>query len=187
MNGLDELYREVILDHYRAPRNRGELERPPAHRAEGFNPLCGDEISVDLLVSDGVVEQVRIGGQGCSISQASASMMTEAIMGRPVIEVRQVVRRFKEMISLHEAGLEAGTSENGAAAERATERAGTGPTGTGPTGTGPTAGELFGAFGDLGELAALQGVVKFPVRIKCATLPWNTLVQGLDEIEAAGS
>ena len=69
MPGLEDLYREIILDHYRNPRNRGELPTPPAHRAEGFNPLCGDEIVVYLDVDDGVVSDIRIGGQGCSISQ----------------------------------------------------------------------------------------------------------------------
>ena len=77
MPGLEDLYREIILDHYRNPRNRGELETPPAHRAEGFNPLCGDEIVVYLDVDDaGRISDIKIGGQGCSISQASTSMMS---------------------------------------------------------------------------------------------------------------
>ena len=76
MPGLEDLYREIILDHYRNPRNRGELESPPARRAEGFNPLCGDEIVVTLTLDDGVITDVKIGGQGCSISQSSASMMS---------------------------------------------------------------------------------------------------------------
>ena len=78
MPDLEDLYREIILDHYRSPRNRGELDSPPAHRVEGFNPLCGDEIVVYLEVTDGVVTDVRISGQGCSISQSSASMMSSA-------------------------------------------------------------------------------------------------------------
>ena len=82
MSGLEDLYREIILDHYRSPRNRGELPSPPAARVEGFNPLCGDEIVVYLQLDDAAkgddatVTDVRIGGQGCSISQSSASMMS---------------------------------------------------------------------------------------------------------------
>src|SRR5437660_1203695 len=81
MPGLEDLYREIILDHYRNPRNRGELPSPPALRLEGFNPLCGDEIVVYLLVTDGRVADVKISGQGCSISQSSASMMSSAVKG----------------------------------------------------------------------------------------------------------
>nr|MDQ3354529.1 iron-sulfur cluster assembly scaffold protein [Actinomycetota bacterium] len=80
MAGLEDLYREIILDHYRNPRNRGELECPPARRAEGFNPLCGDEIVIYLeLDDDGRVSDLKISGQGCSISQSSASMMSQAV------------------------------------------------------------------------------------------------------------
>ena len=80
MSGLEDLYREIILDHYRSPRNRGELATPPAHKTEGFNPLCGDEIVVYVDVDDeGLVTDIKIGGQGCSISQSSASMMSAAV------------------------------------------------------------------------------------------------------------
>ena len=80
MPGLDDLYREVILDHYRSPRNQGELETPPAVRTEGFNPLCGDEVIVFVDVDDNnVITDIAIGGQGCSISQASASMMSSGV------------------------------------------------------------------------------------------------------------
>ena len=79
MPGLEDLYREIILDHYRSPRNRGELPAPPARVAQGHNPLCGDEITVYLQVDDDVVSDVRVGGQGCSISQSSASMMSQAV------------------------------------------------------------------------------------------------------------
>ena len=75
MPGLEDLYREIILDHYRNPRNRGELDAPPATRVEGFNPLCGDEVVLYLDVEGDTVRDIRIGGQGCSISQSSASMM----------------------------------------------------------------------------------------------------------------
>jgi len=160
MAGLEDLYREIILDHYRSPRNRGELPSPPAHRVEGFNPLCGDEIVVFLDVEGGVVRDVRISGQGCSISQSSASMMSAAVKGQPVSEARRLIRSFKAMMSVHEAVLD----DHGAA----------GHEGEDPSVIDPDS---------LGELAALQGVVKFPVRIKCATLSWNTLSQGLDEID----
>lgn len=154
MAGLEDLYREIILDHYRSPRNRGELPTPPAVRVEGFNPLCGDEIVLYLDVDDDVVKDVKISGQGCSISQSSASMMSAAVKGKSVQEVRSLVRSFKAMMTIHEAQLDSeGVQEE-------------------PVTVDPDS---------FGELAALQGVVKFPVRIKCATLSWNTLVQALDE------
>ena len=159
MPGLEDLYREIILDHYRAPRNRGELPAPPATRVEGFNPLCGDEVVLFLEVgADGTVTDVKTAGQGCSISQASTSMMSAAIKGKSVDEARRLIRAFKALMSIHESKLE------GADATAATEDA------------------LEGVR--LGDLEALQGVVKFPVRIKCATLAWNTLAQGLDEVGA---
>ena len=107
MAGLEDLYREIILDHYRSPRNRGELPAPPAHRVEGFNPLCGDEVVLYLQVEDGKLVDLRSGGQGCSISQSSASMMSAAIKGRTVPEVRDLIRQFKSMMSIHEASLPA--------------------------------------------------------------------------------
>jgi nitrogen fixation protein NifU and related proteins len=166
MTGLEDLYREIILDHYRSPRNRGELPTPPAQRVEGFNPLCGDEVVVYVQVQDGTVTDIRFAGQGCSISQSSASLMSAAVKGKTVEEARGLIRTFKAMMSVHEArlgdGHEASGSSNG-------------------TGDGPEA-EVADPE-SLGELAALQGVVKFPVRIKCATLSWITLAQGLDEAE----
>ena len=159
MPGLEDLYREIILDHYRSPRNRGELPAPPARRVEGYNPLCGDEIVVYLDVDDDRVADLKIGGQGCSISQSSASMMSAAVKGRTVPEARALIRAFKAMMSIHEHRLDAD-------------------------------GEVAEALAPdpevkLGDLEALQGVVKFPVRIKCATLSWNTLQQGLDELTPA--
>ncbi|MGD0313708.1 MAG: Fe-S cluster assembly sulfur transfer protein SufU [Acidimicrobiales bacterium] len=167
MPGLEDLYREIILDHYRSPRNRGELESPPARRVEGFNPLCGDEIVVTLEVDDDVVSDIKIAGTGCSISQSSASLMSAAVKGKPVPEVRELIRTFKGMMSIHESTLPS--------------------TGNGADGSGGDVESLEPEVIDvdaLGELAALQGVVKFPVRIKCATLSWNTLAQGLDETGA---
>jgi len=167
MPGLEDLYREIILDHYRSPRNRGELESPPARRVEGFNPLCGDEIVVTLEVDDGVVSDIKIAGTGCSISQSSASLMSAAVKGKPVPEVRDLIRTFKGMMSIHESTLPAAHGN------------GSGPA----TEVEPPEPEAIDVDA-LGELAALQGVVKFPVRIKCATLSWNTLSQGLDESES---
>jgi len=150
MPGLEDLYREIILDHYRTPRNRGELDTPPAVRSDGHNPLCGDEITVYLAVDgtgdDAVVSDVKISGQGCSISQSSASMMSQAVIGKSVGEVRGLLRRFKSMMSIEGIDEQPGDTDI-----------------------------------DLGDLEALQGVVKFPVRIKCAVLGWNTLAQALDD------
>jgi nitrogen fixation NifU-like protein len=153
MPGLEDLYREIILDHYRNPRNRGELESPPAQRVEGFNPLCCDEIVVFLeLDAEDRISDIRIGGQGCSISQSSASMMSAAVKGHTVGEVGDLTRAFKGMMSIHESSL------GGESAEPE---------------------DLPDV--KLGDLEALRGVVKFPVRIKCATLAWNTLAQAIDE------
>jgi len=157
---LEDLYREIILDHYRSPRNRGELVSPPATRVEGFNPLCGDEIVVYLDVVDGRVADVKIAGQGCSISQSSASMMSASIKGKSVEEARALISAFKSLMSVHERALD---KDSGSDNEPATDPE-------------PEV--------KLGDLEALQGVVKFPVRIKCATLSWNTLAQGLDEAAA---
>jgi len=158
--GLEDLYREIILDHYRSPRNRGELPVPPAHKVEGFNPLCGDEVVLYLDIDDDgeTVRDIKIEGQGCSISQASTSMMSAAVRGKSVDEVRRLIRAFKALMSIHESTL-AGEGDGS-----------------------DLAADLEGVR--LGDLEALQGVVKFPVRIKCATLAWNTLQQGIDESNA---
>ena len=153
MSSLDDLYKEIILDHYRSPRNQGELD-PPAHRCEGFNPLCGDEVIVYVSIIDQKIDDIRIGGQGCSISQASASMMTEIIMGKSISEAEKIIHAFKEMMDIYESELSGKE----------------------------TAGSSLNV--DLGDLEALQGVVKFPVRIKCATLAWNTLTQSISEIQS---
>ena len=161
MAGLEDLYREIILDHYRSPRNRGALDVPPAHKVEGFNPLCGDEVVLYLDVDPETetVRDIKIEGQGCSISQASTSMMSAAVKGKSLEEVRRLIRAFKALMSIHESKLE-GESDGA-----------------------DLAADLEGVR--LGDLEALQGVVKFPVRIKCATLAWNTLQQGLDESDSA--
>lgn len=152
MPGLEDLYREIILDHYRTPRNRGELPTPPAVMAEGHNPLCGDEITIYLLVDGETVDDVKVSGQGCSISQSSASMMSQAVKGKPIGQVRALIRRFLSMMSTDD------TIDD-------------------------TTNDTTGAAVGLGDLEALQGVVKFPVRIKCATLAWHTLRQALNEAD----
>lgn len=142
---LEELYREVILDHYRNPRNRGKLSDPDAS-ADGSNPLCGDDVHIDLALDGELIVAVGVTGQGCSISQASASMMSEAVAGRTVADAEELTARFKGMMSIEQADPGLDPERPGAA---------------------------------LGDLEALQGVRKFPVRIKCADLPWTTLTAAL--------
>ncbi len=94
---FDELYRELILQHYRRPRNRGRL--PTASlRAEGANPVCGDEVAIELEMNDGRIARAAFDGQGCSISQASASMLTEAVAGKSVAEARRLANAFERML-----------------------------------------------------------------------------------------
>src|SRR5215469_5675224 len=153
MPGLEDLYREIILDHYRNPRNRGELPSPPAYSETGFNPLCGDEITLYLQFDGDRLDDIKLTGQGCSISQSSASMMSTAVKGKNLAEARATIRKFKAMMSIHEHrldGAEDGSDDDGPLANGEPDVS-------------------------LGDLEALQGVVKFPVRIKCATLSWNTL------------
>ena len=137
---LDELYKEVILDHYRAPRNKGRLD-PHDVALERNNPLCGDEIEVFLKFDGDSVEGIAFDGKGCSISQASASMMTEKIKGLKAKEAAALAESIKAMM----------------------------------------AGEEDGDADRLGDLVSLKGVVKYPVRIKCALLGWNTFLEGLQE------
>lgn len=138
--GLDDLYREIILDHYAHPRNRGTLEQADIS-VEGANPLCGDELSFSVRLQDGVIRDVRFEGRGCSISQASASMMTGEIQGKTLSEARALVEQFKAMMRGQPSTL------------------------------------------DETDLAALAGVRKFPVRVKCATLAWVAVDQGIEEFE----
>ena len=145
MTQLDELYREVILDHYRNPRRRGTLSGEHLH-AEGNNPSCGDEFSLDIVVEGGVITDAAMQGQGCSISQASGSMMMDAIVGRSVEDVVDLMQKFKVMMTIED-------------------------------GDDPLDPERPGSV--LGDLEALQGVRKFPVRIKCADLAWTTLEDAL--------
>ncbi len=142
--GLDELYREVIIDHYRNPRHRAPLETVDAH-GEGNNPLCGDRIELDLALEGDDVVGISVRGQGCSISQASASMMSEAIVGKSRQDVAALAESFRRMMSSDDVVDE--------------DRPGS----------------------VLGDLEALRGVRRFPVRIKCANLAWATLDQALTD------
>jgi len=140
---LDELYRDIILDHYRNPRHRGHLSQPTATK-EGYNPLCGDEVTVEIRVRDGVIEDVAYVGSGCSISQSSASMMTDAVLGKRLSDVKHLIDTFTSVMR-------------------------------GSDDFDP---------GELGDLEAMTGVRKFPVRVKCATLAWHTLNDAMAEAGA---
>jgi nitrogen fixation NifU-like protein len=136
---LDDIYKEVILDHYKSPRNKRDL--PGAElQCHANNPLCGDEITVFAHVEDGTVREVTFTGAGCSISQSSASMMTEAVTGRSVEEARALAADFRGMM----------------------------------------AGEVEPDEDRFGDLVALKGIVKYPIRIKCAVLSWDVLQEALE-------
>jgi nitrogen fixation NifU-like protein len=143
MSDLTDLYQSVILDHNRRPRNKGAMEHADAH-AEGKNPLCGDQLSVWVKYDDDRIADVRFEGQGCAISQASASLMTQAVKGKTRGEALALFDRVHEMVLGH---------------------------------TPPPA----DARGPLGALAALSGVSRFPIRVKCASLAWHTLRAALAE------
>jgi nitrogen fixation NifU-like protein len=145
---LDELYRELILDHYRHPHNKGKLDG--ATHAEGYNPLCGDEIELDVELDGETIEDIAFAGRGCSISQASASMMTDAVKGASVEDASRLAEAFRTMMT------DADSEPDEA----------------------------------LGDLEAFQGVAKFPVRVKCATLAWRVLEDaikgGSESLEVKG-
>ena len=157
---LRDLYREVILDHSRKPRNYGALEG--ANRtADGFNPLCGDRLRLFLRVEDGVVEQAAFTGEGCAISTASASLLTEALPGREEAKALELVEAFRRLAS------------------------GEGEAGGDETGGGETGGDETG--GALGKLSVFSGVRDYPARVKCATLAWHTLRAALEESSAVAT
>ena len=135
---LDELYREVILDHFKSSRHSGELPGAQVH-VTGANPLCGDEVAFHLKMHHDRIEQVRFSGKGCAISQAASSMLAEQLEGKTVAQAGQLIEAMKALMQ----------------------------------------GELPNASVDLGDLEALSGVRKFPVRVKCAALSWNVVEQGL--------
>ncbi len=142
---LDDLYKEVILDHYQHPRNRGLIENPDV-ATRGHNPLCGDEIILGVKLHDDTIDEIAFSGRGCSISQASASMMTDGVKGHEIDEVRVLLAGFREMM----------------------------------TGSGSTDG-----LGENEDMEALQGVKKFPVRVKCALLPWTALEEAIQTWQSA--
>lgn len=138
---LRDLYQQVILDHSKNPRNRGEIP-PPCHHAHGDNPSCGDEIDVWLRFSgNGVIEDLKFTGQGCAISQASASMMTQKVKGKSKEQAAAMREDFRRVVM----------------------------------GDGQPVDEDA-----LGELILLEGVQKFPQRVKCAMLAWRALEQALE-------
>lgn len=144
---LDDIYKEVILDHYKNPRNKREMPEASLSCSRN-NPLCGDEITVFVRAEDDKVHEVSFVGQGCSISQSSASMMTEAVAGKPLEDVQRLIGDFRSMM----------------------------------------AGDLDPTDEGFGDLIALKGVVKYPIRIKCAVLAWEVLQEALSGGgEAAGS
>ena len=137
---LDELYKEVILDHYKSPRNKRPLADATVSLKKN-NPLCGDEITIHARVEDGKVTEVSFEGQGCSISQASASMLTESVVGKTTDGANALVTEFRSMME----------------------------------------GKAEPDEEEFGDLMALHGVVKYPVRIKCAVLGWDTLQEALGQ------
>jgi len=143
---LDDLYQEVILDHYRTPRNHRRLEKYDIH-AKGFNPFCGDEVILEAKLDDqGRVSEVGFDGRGCSISLASASIMTESLKGKTLEEIDALTSLFKGMMRGEDISEESRK--------------------------------------ELEELKALEGVKKYPVRIKCALLPWAALRDGIEEYQS---
>jgi nitrogen fixation NifU-like protein len=139
---LEELYEEIILDHYRRPRNKGKVD-PSDFIAHDSNPLCGDEIDISARFADGRIAELKFDGKGCAICTASASIMTQKLIGKTPPEARQFIGSFLNMMR----------------------------------GETPFGGK------EMGDLKALEGVLKFPVRVKCATLAWNTALRGLRQRE----
>ena len=144
MSELSELYQQVILDHNKKPRNFRKLESAN-HSAEGFNPLCGDQLTVYLNLEDDSVKEISFEGSGCAISKAAASMMTQAVKGKSKQEAEQLFTEFHGMVT-------------GELDEEATTNG-------------------------LGNLKIFSGVREFPVRVKCASLPWHTLHAALNNQE----
>jgi nitrogen fixation NifU-like protein len=139
---LRALYEEVILDHNRNPRNYRKRPQGTSHTAEGHNPLCGDHVTVHLEVENGVIQDLGFEGDGCAISTASASLMTEALKGKSEADARALFHRIHDALM-----------EDGATSSEVSE--------------------------SLGKLAVLLGVKEYPMRVKCATLPWHTLQAAL--------
>ena len=141
MNDLQDLYQDIIMDHNRRPRNFGPVDQP-THKKEGYNPLCGDQIEIELKILDGIVVDVGFTGVGCAISKSSASMMTEEIKGKELEVVESMFEQFRRMITVN--------------------------------------GQMDLDADLLGDLEILQGVSRYPARIKCATLAWHTLHSAIE-------
>lgn len=147
MGGVEDLYREVILDHFRTPKNRGKL--PNANtQADGMNPLCGDQLTMTALVSDNKLEDIRFEGHGCAISQSAASMLTALMKGKSLDDIKLLSQTYKNMFGVHEKSEDPKNKFS---------------------------------LDDLGDLISLEGVKKYPVRIKCALLSANTLLESLQK------
>lgn len=144
MSELSELYQQVILDHNKKPRNFRKLENAN-HSAEGFNPLCGDHLTIYVNLAGDAVQEIAFEGSGCAISKAAASMMTQAVKGKSKEQAEELFREFHSMVT---GDLDEETQENG-----------------------------------LGNLKIFAGVRDFPVRVKCATLPWHTMHAALNNEE----
>ena len=144
MSELSELYQQVILDHNKKPRNFRKLETAN-HSAEGFNPLCGDQLTVYLDLEDDAVREITFEGSGCAISKAAASMMTQALKGKSKQQAEQLFSEFHGMVT--------GEFDEGVEAN------------------------------SLGNLKIFSGVREFPVRVKCASLPWHTMHAALNNQE----
>lgn len=142
MGDLSDLYQQIIVEHNRSPRNFKQLPHP-TNAAEGANPLCGDQIRVELRLDGDRIADIGFQGSGCAISQASASLLTGAVLGKTTSEAEALFREVHTML----------TSATDAPVDAAR----------------------------LGKLAALAGVRRFPVRVKCASLSWHTLHAALQE------
>ena len=174
-SGLEELYQSVILDHNRRPRNHREMEAADA-RAEGRNPLCGDEVTVWLKLEGDRIADVSFKGVGCAISRASASIMTTAVKGRTIADAERLFERFHDLVTGQRP---AETAESGNAAPA---DAGAGPS---ARGSAEMRGDADVDSGTLGSLEVFSGVSRVPVRVKCASLAWHTLRSALREGDAA--
>lgn len=146
---LDDLFQEIILDHYKNPRNLGNIENKDIHE-HVKNPFCGDEVDIDIKfdADQKKIDDIKFNGEGCSLSMASASMLTEILKGKPLEEVKELIEIFKRMVK----GQSTPEEED-----------------------------------KLGELQAFKGVSKFPIRVKCTTLVWNSVQNGLKKIDPAGN
>jgi nitrogen fixation NifU-like protein len=170
-NELEEMYREAIADHAKRPRNFRKMSDAD-YQAEGHNPVCGDKLTVWVRVSDGVIADISFEGSGCSIGTASASMMTEAMKGKTLEEARRLFERFRQMLTCLTP-----------MANDSARNMGVSPMLAPPARAGSTCHDA-NPPDELGKLAALAGVKRFPIRVKCATLPWHTLRAALERSSA---